>query len=296
MKVFISWSGTLSKEIGEALRDWLPAVLQNVKPYFTPNDIEKGSRWGSDISKELEQSKFGIFIYTKENLTSQWMIFEAGAISKTLDSSKVCPILFGLDNSDFKGPLTQFQTSQFNKTDFKKLVRTINNNLPDGKLEDRVFDEVFEMWWPKLEIKIQKILEANKVENVSVRNDRDILEEVLALARLTARQTTQSEKHNLKTKYNIEVFESLVMNFIGGTEVIFDMDWAHTKSCLEGDSMQYFIAPSGNFLNPNVPDEGNNWANRVGYLESYRKLQSFVSQHGINKKYSYFDFDGDPPF
>lgn len=295
MKVFISWSGTLSKEIGESLRDWLPAVLQNVKPYFTPNDIEKGSRWSADISKELEQSKFGIFIYTKENLASQWMIFEAGAISKTLDSSKVCPILFGLDNSDFKGPLTQFQTSQFNKVDFKKLVRTINNSLTEGKLEDKVFDEVFEMWWPKLEAKIQKILESNKVENVSVRNDRDILEEVLALARLTARQTALSERHNPKTKYNPEAFERLVMHFLGGTEAIFEMDWQHTRSCLEGDNMQYYIDSNGSFLNPNVPDEGNNWANRVGYLEAYRKLQSFVSQHGIDKKFSYFNVDGDPP-
>jgi len=47
--------------LAEALRDWLPAVLQSVKPFFTPNDIEKGARWGKDISQELEASSFGIF-------------------------------------------------------------------------------------------------------------------------------------------------------------------------------------------------------------------------------------------
>lgn len=118
--------------------------------------MKKEAIWNADISKELEQSKMGIFIYTKENLDSQWMLFEAGAISKTIDNTKVCPILFGLDNSDFKGPLTQFQTSQFNKTDFKKLVRSINNSQTEHKLDDRVFDDVFEMWWPKLESKISK--------------------------------------------------------------------------------------------------------------------------------------------
>ena len=41
MKVFISWSGQHSKKLGEALRDWLPGVLQLVTPYFTPSDIEK---------------------------------------------------------------------------------------------------------------------------------------------------------------------------------------------------------------------------------------------------------------
>ncbi len=44
MKVFISWSGNNSKKLGETLRDWLPAVLQVVKPYFTPSDTEKGTR------------------------------------------------------------------------------------------------------------------------------------------------------------------------------------------------------------------------------------------------------------
>ncbi|HWY12667.1 MAG TPA: TIR domain-containing protein [Bacteroidia bacterium] len=119
MKVFVSWSGQLSQKIGEVIKDWLPSVLQTVKPYYTPSDIEKGSRWSSEIAKELEQCKIGIFIFTKENIDSSWMMFEAGAISKTLDSSKVCPLLFGIDNSDFKGPLTQFQTSQFNKSDIK---------------------------------------------------------------------------------------------------------------------------------------------------------------------------------
>src|SRR5690554_5563070 len=167
MKVFISWSGEVSRQIGEAIKEWLPAVLQNVKPYFTPNDIEKGSRWNADISKELEQSKLGIFIYTKDNLESQWMLFEAGAISKTLDSSKVCPILFGLDNSDFKGPLTQFQTSQFQKTDFRKLIYSINNSLSEQKLDEKVLEEVFEMWWPKLESKVAKVLESNQVSNTA---------------------------------------------------------------------------------------------------------------------------------
>ena len=42
MKVFISWSGITSEKIGEALIDWLPKVIQRVKPYFTPEDLEKG--------------------------------------------------------------------------------------------------------------------------------------------------------------------------------------------------------------------------------------------------------------
>ena len=44
MHVFVSWSGELSKSLAGAIRDWLPTMLQNVEPYFTPADIEKGAK------------------------------------------------------------------------------------------------------------------------------------------------------------------------------------------------------------------------------------------------------------
>lgn len=188
MKVFISWSGDLSKELGEALRDWLPGVIQNVKPFFTPNDIEKGARWGKDIANELESSSVGIFCLTKENLGKPWLMFEAGALSKNLEASKVCPILFGVETTDLEGPLVQFQAAPFEKAEIKKLIKTINSCLGEKKLEDTVLNNVFEMWWPKLQEKTTDILEKHNQssESESVRSDREILEEVLELSRLNA--------------------------------------------------------------------------------------------------------------
>ena len=94
MKVFISWSGQPSKRLGEALRDWLPGVLQLVTPYFTPSDIEKGTLWSTDIAKELSESQVGILCVTRDNIHSDWLLFEAGALSKSLEKSHVCPVLF----------------------------------------------------------------------------------------------------------------------------------------------------------------------------------------------------------
>jgi|GEM_PF-4121758 len=68
MKIFISWSGKLSQNLGNALKEWIPDVLQAVQCYFTPEDIQKGDRWSSEIAKELEESMFGIFCVTPENL------------------------------------------------------------------------------------------------------------------------------------------------------------------------------------------------------------------------------------
>ncbi len=187
-KVFISWSGDLSKQLAESLRQWLPGVLQFVKPYFTPEDIEKGTRWGSDIVKELETSEIGILCLTSTNTESPWILFEAGALSKSLEKSRVCTVLFGLETTDLKGPLTIFQHTRFQKEDFRKLVKAINATGGDAKLEDTVFDGVFEMWWPKLAEKIDGILGSHKTgAAASNRSERDILEEILELTRINAK-------------------------------------------------------------------------------------------------------------
>ncbi|WP_128535917.1 toll/interleukin-1 receptor domain-containing protein [Mucilaginibacter gilvus] len=200
MKVFISWSGETSRNIAEILRQWLPSVIQSVKPYYSPDDITKGTRWGSEIAKELDESKVGIICLTKDNLNSPWIMFEAGALSKNIDSSKVCPILFGIDPSDIQGPLVQFQAAKFNREEIKKVVRMINAELGDFALSSEVFESVFDMWWPRLSEKIE--IELNKTKpskstDKGLRGERDLLEEILSLTRqmsFTRERADKSER------------------------------------------------------------------------------------------------------
>lgn len=189
MKVFISWSGTHSRKLAEALRDWLPGVLQLVTPYFTPADIEKGARWSNDIGKELSESQIGILCITRENIHSDWILFEAGALSKSLEKSHVCPILFGITNTDLSGPLKQFQTTEFDRGDFHRLIGVINNRLGENKLPQKTVDKVFDKWWPDLEAKIKKILGEVDDPDEPVRSDREILEEILLLSRTTSKMS-----------------------------------------------------------------------------------------------------------
>lgn len=215
-KVFISWSGELSRQLAEAVREWLPGALQFVKPYFTPEDIEKGARWGSDIVNELESSDIGIVCLTHSNTDSPWILFEAGALSKSLEKSRVCGVLFGLDTTDLKGPLTIFQHTRFQREDFKKLVKTINAAGGDAKLEDSVFDSVFDMWWPRLDQKVRQILNNSSPDGeISNRSERDMLEEILELSRLSTRKKSNRE---VSSEVLMELLQGIEMMIVEGDE------------------------------------------------------------------------------
>lgn len=208
MKVFISWSGELSKNIAEIFRQWIPGVIQAVKPYYSPDDITKGTRWESEISKELDTSKIGIICLTKDNLNSPWIMFEAGALSKNIDKSKVCPLLFGIEPSDIQGPLVQFQAAKFSKKEMKRVIKMMNSELGETSLANDVLDSVFEMWWQKLEEKIQSELSLTKEPKSDLRTERDLLEEILKLTR-----DISISKAKLKDKdYSLppELFEELL--------------------------------------------------------------------------------------
>jgi TIR domain-containing protein len=187
MKVFISWSGERSKQLAEAIREWLPNVLQFVKPYFTPADIEKGARWASEISKELEQSKIGIIAMTEENLTSPWIMFEAGAISRVVEEGRVCPIVFGVRKTDLVGPLASFQAIEFNRAEVRQLLTTINNAAKEAALLDRGLDAAFDKWWPDLEKKVKAVPTALPLSGPH-RSERDLLEEIVENTRNLIRE------------------------------------------------------------------------------------------------------------
>jgi hypothetical protein len=193
MKVFISWSGETSRALAEVLRQWLPAVIQAVKPYYSPDDITKGARWSSEIASTLEESRVGLICLTRENLDAPWIMFEAGALSKNLDKSKVSPILFGVEPTDLTGPLVQFQAAKFEKADLKRIVRMINGELGDSRLATDVLDNVFDMWWPTLEARVGEVFEAaGHPDKGAVRSTRDLLEEILTLTRSQARHSPGS--------------------------------------------------------------------------------------------------------
>jgi len=112
VKLFVSWSGERSQALAQSLRDWLVLVLHFVEPWLSQSDFEPGERWASEVSKELEASNFGVICVPSENTVSPWIVFEAGALAKSLQQGRVTPLLFGVEFNDISGPLAQFQAKK----------------------------------------------------------------------------------------------------------------------------------------------------------------------------------------
>lgn len=124
---------------------------------MSDRDIEKGQRWFEQIGRTLESHHFGIICTTPENYTAPWLLFEAGALSKSLGEARVCPLLLGLSHGELTGPLQQFQATIVAHDDMFKLVRTINTQLGDAKLEPDVLRDCFQRFWPDLEAEMHQL-------------------------------------------------------------------------------------------------------------------------------------------
>lgn len=198
MKVFISWSGIRSKALADTLRDWLPNVIQAIQPWMSEADIDKGARWSIDLANQLEDTKVGIICLTPENLDSPWVHFEAGALSKTLDRTYVCPYLFQVEPTDLTGPLVQFQTTKTNKEDTLRLLHTINNALEEKTLSETQLNKTYNIWWSDLEQSLKRI-KISETTPKSHRSDREVLEETLQLVRYLSKRLGMEGKVNLGT-------------------------------------------------------------------------------------------------
>lgn len=163
MKVFISWSGEQSHNVACALRDWLPSVLQQVDPWVSSEDIDKGARWINEIGDKLETAEFGIICLVPGNLREPWINFETGAMSKSIDTARVSPFLLGLSRSEVQGPIAQFQSTVFEKEDVRKLIHSINRASNKPVPVDRL-NRTFDLCWPGLAQELEQL--AKQMENV----------------------------------------------------------------------------------------------------------------------------------
>lgn len=226
MKVFLSWSGARSHKVALVFRDWLPSVIQEIVPYVSSEDIDKGARWSTDIAKELSDSTYGILCVTRENINAPWLTFEAGALSKTMDKSFVSPFLFDIKRSEVDGPILQFQSTIFEKEDLKKLVTSLNKACEkDGLGPDRL-NKAFEVWYPTLESDLDKLRNVERDphdtdtgQELQSPKAQEILEEILELSRINQKLIRNPDA---SLGSNIEEISNMLRVMIDRTERVED--------------------------------------------------------------------------
>jgi TIR domain len=218
MKVFLSWSGVRSKRVADALRDWLPLVIQAVEPWMSDSDIDKGARWGPDISDRLEESRVGIVCLTSDNLGAPWILFEAGALAK-MKNARVCTLLLDITKAAVEPPLGQFQATLVEQDDVKKLVETIARTVRETGEKapaDEVISKSFKRFWPDLEASIAaaKAMEATSVS--STRTLEEISEEILAtVRRLEAASRDELKEFKMEEGLKHDFMRELLLRNMG---------------------------------------------------------------------------------
>lgn len=131
-KIFISWSGNISKEIAKALKICLEKEIfpnTGFSCFVSNLDIASGSDWWNKIKRELKTCKMGILCITKENLKAPWIYYEAGAM--IAQEIPAVPLLISCDIKFLQdSPLKGNQCVNFyNEPQFVKMLLDINNKM-----------------------------------------------------------------------------------------------------------------------------------------------------------------------
>jgi hypothetical protein len=186
MRVFISWAKEPSRTVAQSLRDWLPDVVQSIEPWMSSTDVGAGARWGAEVAEALSAARIGIVCTTPQNQREPWLLFEAGALAKTVEETFVCPYLIQMRPADLEpGPLTQFQAKVADRDGTYDLLATVNRALGSDALPADRLRRLFDRSWPDLEAKLAALPPAAPV----VRRPQDeMMSEVLDTVRSLARR------------------------------------------------------------------------------------------------------------
>ena len=208
-RVFISWSGNRSLLVATALRGWLKMMVQSIDPWFSGKDIPPGHRWSMLLGEELQSSTFGIVCVTPENVNSPWLLFEAGAISRSLAEGRVVPLLLGLTQSELKGPLSQFQAVQATKDGIKRLVEALHAMTSSGVSSEEQ-QTLFNALWPQFESQLTSLAatdEEGEASDDGISTDllRGILDEIRGLRVAPDEQSILSALNTLAAQAQGEI-------------------------------------------------------------------------------------------
>lgn len=143
--IFISWSGDRARAAAAALERFLTGLNQRTWAPWTSSKIAAARPWPPALFEALNKAHFGILCVTAENLGSSWLLFEAGALAKSVransdqqpaDDLLVCPLLIGPEIAidDLPPPLVQFNAVLANRDGIVDLLRSLWKFVSDDEM------------------------------------------------------------------------------------------------------------------------------------------------------------------
>ena len=86
---------------------------------------------------------------TRENRAAPWLIFEAGALAKSVKTARVVPLCIDLPLTDITGPLARSQGRSLGYDGIRRLVHDLNKETEKPLSSERL-DRSFKTAWPQL--------------------------------------------------------------------------------------------------------------------------------------------------
>jgi TIR domain len=156
MRVFISWSGGRSQRLAEVMRDWIEDCFSGHGiSAFVSSDIDKGSPWLSAVNAELSRADAGLVCLTAQSLHSEWVLFEAGALStavaRNTGESRVFTYLLGVEPRALRGPLSVYQSTVATMEDTLRLINSLLGYLGRSPMGADDFTAAWNRLWPRVQ-------------------------------------------------------------------------------------------------------------------------------------------------
>lgn len=226
MKIFISFSGDKSKRVALMLKTWIPSVIQAVDPWMSESDIQAGARWGSEVASVLQQAKFGIICLTKGNANAPWIVFEAGALAKTLEGTFVCPYLIDMEPTDIPrgSPLNQFQAKRSNQAETLQLMKSINLAVAaagENAISDQQLEKTVGVFWDELDTTLRTL--PDEANEPPPKTSDEMIKETLEIVRDIAR-TREKPLGPKAWQRGFSTVGSLLESTKGTAEIIYQKD------------------------------------------------------------------------
>jgi hypothetical protein len=156
MRLFISWSGGRSHRLAVVFKGWLETHFSGDGiSAFVSSEVKKGSLWLPEVNAQLRQADAGLVCLTAKSLDSEWVLFEAGALSTAValhtGEARIFTYLLGVDPAALPSPLSAYQSTAATMEDTLRLVNSLLGYLNHAQMGVGAFADAWDELWPELQ-------------------------------------------------------------------------------------------------------------------------------------------------